>query len=263
MPTKPKKPCATPRCSGLTDGQYCDRCRRKAEARRGSAAQRGYGAEHRAWREEILSLDPYCWDSFKRHTQPVVSTVADHIIPRSDGGESTDENGMGLCVSCHNRKTALEGMTGRLIPVTLVCGPPGSGKTSYVRQRMQRGDLVIDMDALFSALSGRERYDKPKELLAFAASARDAVLHRIRRGGNVRHAWVIMSGATREDRERTQRRFARCDLVILDVPLEQCLKRLRADKERQHQAQWEYLARRWWDEYEPQEGRAHAISMGS
>ena len=32
--------------------------------------------------------------------------------------------------------------------VTLVCGPPCSGKTTFVRQRAQPGDLVLDADVI-------------------------------------------------------------------------------------------------------------------
>ena len=30
--------------------------------------------------------------------------------------------------------------------IQIVCGPSGAGKTTWVRNEMQRGDLVMDMD---------------------------------------------------------------------------------------------------------------------
>jgi len=44
----------------------------------------------------------------------VAAVVADHIKPIKDGGERFDwVNLQGLCISCHNRKTARETALGR------------------------------------------------------------------------------------------------------------------------------------------------------
>jgi 5-methylcytosine-specific restriction enzyme A len=78
--------------------------RKRYDTRRGSAASRGYDKDHRRWREVVLRRDPVCQDC-----QDALSTVADHIIPILQGGSRLDpSNGQGLCVACHNRKTARE-----------------------------------------------------------------------------------------------------------------------------------------------------------
>ena len=94
-------PCRTPRCphvagrSGLCAGHARD-----YERRRGTAAQRGYGAAHRQWRAAVLARDPICKDCGK-----APSTEADHITPLSQGGGWSLANGQGLCKPCHSRKT--------------------------------------------------------------------------------------------------------------------------------------------------------------
>lgn len=37
--------------------------------------------------------------------------------------------------------------------VILVCGPPASGKTTFVRNHMVPGDIVVDLDAIMQAIS--------------------------------------------------------------------------------------------------------------
>jgi len=113
MATKPAKPCLYPRCPGkaLSGSAYCDKHRkqrrRESEVNRPSPAVRGYGARHQKWREIILARDPLCVICLAEG-RTVPSKVADHIIPLSQGGDWTPENGQGLCESCHNRKTAKE-----------------------------------------------------------------------------------------------------------------------------------------------------------
>ena len=71
--------------------------------------QRGYGYAHRQWRTRVLRAWPHCADPFGKHPDLAVpSTVADHIIPLSRGGDSSLENGQGLCASCHGIKIRLE-----------------------------------------------------------------------------------------------------------------------------------------------------------
>lgn len=133
--------------------------------------------------------------------------------------------------------------------VVLVCGPPGSGKTTYVRERAQRGDLILDLDELMSALSGQPWYEAPREILPFALAARDAVLERLNHPHGIRRVWVISSVASKADRESLRQRL-NAELVLLEVPPEECLRRIARDERRAHQlTQWEPIVYRWWREY--------------
>ena len=91
------------RCPAHLGAQHAD-----DRARRGNAAQRGYGVRHRWWRRIVLGRHPLCANPFKLKDHFVAATVADHIIPLRQGGDFSLENGQGLCARCHNRKTAAE-----------------------------------------------------------------------------------------------------------------------------------------------------------
>lgn len=119
MPTAALKPCRHPGCPNLSANGYCERHQGAAklqreyfDKQRGSAASRGYG---RSWREgtrlRILARDPVCVNPFGLENHIVLSTEVDHKVPKSQGGDDSDENLQGVCKPCHSRKTATEDST--------------------------------------------------------------------------------------------------------------------------------------------------------
>lgn len=79
------------------------------------------------------------------------------------------------------------------ISVVVISGLPASGKTTYVRKNMRRGDLIFDWDFIHMALSGTSR-PCPEQLVPFVAEVREAILKRLERPAQaVRHAWIIIS----------------------------------------------------------------------
>ena len=110
------------------------------------------------------------------------------------------------------------------IPVTVVCGPPGAGKTTYVTEHAEPGDLIIDFDPLYVALSGQPKYSKPQDILPFVVEARDAVIERLRTRSNVSHAWLIAMAPRKEERRAYEQDGA--EIVVMATPAEECLRRI-------------------------------------
>ena len=107
-----KRVCSRPGCPTLIPADAgstrCPACQTKADRERGTAAQRGYGREHRdRFREGVLSRNPICV-----LCHAAWATVADHWPKdrRQLVAEQLDPNdpqyGRGLCASCHGRHTA-------------------------------------------------------------------------------------------------------------------------------------------------------------
>ena len=129
--------------------------------------------------------------------------------------------------------------------VTLVCGPPCGGKNTYVAEHAQPGDLVVDLDALITALGGNGGHDHPAALLPLAFDARDAVMARLWSGRHeVQRAWVISCAPTRRERAPFRMRGARVVMVKADRDV--LLKR--ADVERP--TGWPSYVDNWLNEYE-------------
>lgn len=139
--------------------------------------------------------------------------------------------------------------------VTVVAGPPGSGKTTYVADRSEPGDLVVDLDAVRLALGAAHAHDDDPALYRFACEARDAVLGKLAANpAGLRRAWIIRCAPGRLERMDLRNRFA-ATVVVLETPPAECLRRYRLDDTRPQSpavvAEWSELVDEWWRSYEP------------
>ena len=80
--------------------------RRKAWDHGGkTAAQRGYGRDHRRLRKILLAQEPTC-RLCREKGRVSVATIADHIVPIAQGGAVHDINNLQpVCSDCHLDKT--------------------------------------------------------------------------------------------------------------------------------------------------------------
>lgn len=81
---------------------------RTSDARRGSAAARGYDSRWRKLRNRFIREHPLCIHC-KAEGRTKEAEEVDHIIPLRQGGARLDPaNLQSLCRRCHQRKTARE-----------------------------------------------------------------------------------------------------------------------------------------------------------
>ena len=92
---------------------YCDKhlrsIRKQQDARRGSAAARGYDARWRKARTLYLSQHPLC-ATCQRLGRTVAAQVIDHIVPHRGNRDLfwNERNWQALCKRCHDAKTVRE-----------------------------------------------------------------------------------------------------------------------------------------------------------
>lgn len=96
--------CSTVGCPNLTEAGKCKGCRTQAEAKRGSAAERGYGARWRRTKARQLRVHPLCADCNARATDV---HHLDGLGPKGPRGHDPS-NLLSLCHSCHSKRTAAE-----------------------------------------------------------------------------------------------------------------------------------------------------------
>lgn len=153
------------------------------------------------------------------------------------------------CHACHNKKHGR--FTSVNKKVFLVYGAPFSGKNTYVKQNMCRGDLVVSMDKLFEAISFLPQYDKPSLLLQNVFDLRNHLLDQIKtRYGKFKNAWIIGGYANKRDREHLARELG-AELIYIQVTKQECLQRLEhCTDERQYQkVEYRKYIEKWFENF--------------
>lgn len=134
--------------------------------------------------------------------------------------------------------------------VYLVYGPPMSGKTTFVLENMERGDLVVDMNTLYRAVSMRPYYDKPNNLLSNIIGLRQLLIDNVKtRYGKWYNAWIVGGYADKFKRERLSDDIG-AELVYIKATKEECFARLATDKDRKYrQEEWKKYIDEWFEKY--------------
>lgn len=209
MPSLPPRFCE--HCRTIHTG-YCPKKsqRREQQQQRGSAAERGYDYRWQKASKEFLQVNPLCREcSWYGVVEP--AAVVDHSRPHK--GDSDwfwrSEWWQGLCKRCHDRKSAREA---RAMAKWVICGPPGSGKTTWARSRAKPGDLVFDADDLIANLFGTPHKQMVQHGAAIVNLLRQTVVSWLLEYPD-RHAYVIQ---TDERKARETAEVLQARLVIVD-----------------------------------------------
>lgn len=155
-------------------------------------------------RKAILERDNYqCQIRSPKCTG--TANVVDHIIPVLKGGAWYDPaNLRAACAKCNNQRVDRQQDTRwQTTPthITLIVGPPGAGKTTYVNTHAKPGDLIVDYDQIADALGGSIKHDTHRndDLHQVTMAARNAILRQLRQGKtNVARAWIISANPKAE-----------------------------------------------------------------
>jgi hypothetical protein len=131
--------------------------------------------------------------------------------------------------------------------VTIVCGPPCSGKSTHVAASRQPGDLLIDYDLVRSCLTGLPEHERPttceSEIHWIITDAIEAMIRRITASRMPLRVWIVACLPDSYKRRNLAVRL-RASVQFMDVSQEECLSRAtpRGDADRWRAAIQEYFA---------------------
>lgn len=209
--------------------------------------------EWRELRQAIIHERGLRCESCGRLVRDPSELIADHIEELTpdnvqDASVALNQaNVQLLCADCHNRKHQRFGH-GRQ-NVYLVYGSPCSGKTTLVNQLKLRGDIIVDMDLLYQAVSGCVLYDKPDNIKTVVFHLRDAALDAVKtRLGRWNNAYVVGGYPSKAKREDLAKKLG-AELIYCDATKAECLTR--AQSRGVFASEYARYVERWWDEYEP------------
>lgn len=160
------------------------------------------------------------------------------------------ENIMLVSHKSHNEIHARFGYTqGR--KVYYIYGAPCSGKSRWVENVKGNSDLVVDIDLVWQAITGGQKYFKPDALKANAFDLYNNLLDMVKtRQGKWARAYIIQGGAHKGQRERLIKELG-AEPIFIDTDQQTCLQRLYSDTDRKAvQDQWAGYIADWFNTFQ-------------
>ena len=230
--------------------------------RAGNRHERGYGAAWVRVRRIAMDRDKHLCQPCLANGRYTPATEVDHITPKTDGGNDDLSNLQSICRACHADKSAAEGAAGRqarrdgdgfripdmkpsAVPVIVIAGAPGSGKTTYARSISRDGDMILDLDDLIEAISGR-RWSTDPAIVGRALDARNRELNALHAKRSGRCILVMTAPSPAERMAWMKRLGMRARLKVMHASADECARRIAADPARAHVAAQQISAARAW-----------------
>jgi predicted kinase len=129
--------------------------------------------------------------------------------------------------------------------VTLIAGPPCSGKTTLARQLARPGDVVLDLDTIAIRLGSPRRWQHSPEYVAQAEAHMHAALRRL---ATIQTAAYVVRSLPHPRQRAQLARALHATVLVLNPGQAECIRRARADR---RPRDTESAIRWWYRTYRP------------
>lgn len=149
-----------------------------------------------------------------------------------------------ICNLCHNKEHR---RFGNKQNVYIIYGSPLSGKSTVANELMKYGDILLDLDNIWQAVTDQERYVKPTNVRFNIFKLRDELLNQIKmRYGNWYDAYIIGGYPDKYEREKLVKELG-AELIYIESTRTECISRV---KDSGRDIAWVDYINDWWDKYE-------------
>ena len=133
----------------------------------------------------------------------------------------------------------------------IVTGPPGSGKTTWVNENKQSGEIVLDLDAIKAALLGEEHFHSQIDsaTVDILRDIRKVIYHAISRNALSQKAYIITTEADAVEL-KVLGETLNADIKVMDTDKETCKARVAADSTRTEKTVFYRLIDEWFEKWE-------------
>ena len=136
----------------------------------------------------------------------------------------------------------------------IITGPPGSGKTTWVHEQMQQGEIILDLDAIKCALLGNDEFHgQAADLVPMLTVVRDAVYRAVAEKKNPGRCYIITTQTDQSVLKQWQV-YLNAELKVMDTPKDVCIQRVHDDPTRPNKQVFLDLIEEWFDSWKGGEG---------
>jgi len=134
------------------------------------------------------------------------------------------------------------------VPLTIISGPPGAGKTTSIKGKRTDGTLVIDFAEIKARVSGLPLYVAGDDYLEAAIAERNRMLKSI---NDYESAFFITNAPQYPIRKHWNDMLQPDTYNVLLTEADVCLDRIAKDPTRAVKSMefWARLVNHWWDNY--------------
>lgn len=116
--------------------------------------------------------------------------------------------------------------------IKVVCGFPGSGKTSYIKKNIQRNDLVFDYDEIQTALTFQPKHTDNKAVHGYVIEIMKNMIKQVKKDKNINILWIIRTVPDKSFQELLDGYDV--EYLFINKTIFECLEQINNDPERKY-----------------------------
>lgn len=127
--------------------------------------------------------------------------------------------------------------------IYIIYGAPCSGKSTYIKNHAKEGDLICDVDLIYSAISVNQPHEADLYIHEIALKLKECLFDIIEnRAGKWNDVYITSIANNEQDIDKLKNRVKADEVILIDTPYEVCMER-----SRERPDYFKYLIAEWFN----------------